>query len=438
MVLVLLFLVACSGTSTPAPSASAEQPAAAEAPTAPAKPVVIQVWNPEDDPSAIGLMTAASKDFEAKNPGVTVELTTIPWGDIYPKWMTAIEAGTTPDVSFASAAYARSLYSIGALLPVTDSIPQDFFADSAKSLVDVHTAEDGEIVGVPFVQNCVVLWYRKSALAEKGLGVPKTWEELRNTAAALTENNKYGMLLTASRSHITQQMFYSMILANGGEITDHATGSQNLFGSPENLETLKFYTELAQYTPPGSLGYERPDAESAMATGQIDMFIYGSWLAGALLNTAPEVFNAFAVAPVPTNNGNRGSNMGNMDMIAFKNSQNPELAKAFMLNMLDNKNYVPFVTSNPASYIPVTKACQESPEYNNNEMVIAIKDMIDVVKQELPYAWVYGAPNPKAGELEGLSTITHAITRVLLEGMTPEDALATTAQEVGDVLQIQG
>ena len=395
---------------------------------------VLRFWNPEDSPEAIAMLDSMIANFEASHPGVRVELTTIPWGDIYSKWMTAIESGTTPDVSLASAAYARSLYSVGALEPLTDVIPEDFFADSAKAFVDVHTAEDGEIVGMPYVQNCVVLWYRKSSFEKLGLEPPKTWDEMLKDAELLTGDGKYGMLVTASRSHITQQCFYSLIMANGGEITDHETGTQNLFNSPQNVETLEYYNKLAQFTPPGSLGYERPDAESAVATGLIDMFVYGSWLGGALLASAPDVYNDFAVAPVPGNNGARGSNMGNLDIVVFKNSPNTELAKEFVLFLMDNENYLPWVTSNPTSYMPVTKAAQESPDYYENENVVAAKDIIDVVMQELPYAWVYGAPNPNAGQLEGLSTITYAVTRTLLEGMDPAESMAVTAEEVGEVL----
>ena len=398
--------------------------------------IVLQVWNPEDSPTAIALMNAAIESFEANNPGVQVEFTTIPWGDIFPRWMTAIETDTTPDISFSSAAFALSLYELGALMPITGIVEDDFFADSAMSLVDIHTTPEGELIGMPFVHNCVVLWYRASALEERGLSVPETWDELLYAAEQLTGDGRYGMLVTASRSHITAQMFYSLMLSNGGTIVDRETGTQNLFGSQANLEALQFYYELSQFTPAGSLGYTRPDAESAMATGLIDMFIYGSWLGGALLETAPEVFAEFSVAPVPTNGGNRGSNMGNMNMVVFSGTEHPELAKAFLLHMLDNEYYIPFVASNPSSYIPVTRAAQESPDYYNHENVVAFGPLVEVVRQELPYSWVYGTPNPNAGVLEGLATITYTITRVLLEGMTPEEALEITAREVGQVLEI--
>ena len=396
--------------------------------------ITLHIWNPEDSPRAIEIMTAAIESFEANNPGVNVELTTIPWGDIFPRWMSAIETNTTPDISFASAAFALSLHELGALLPITDVIPDGFFADSASSIVDIHTTPEGELIGMPFVQNCVVLWYRRTALEAHGLSVPQTWDELLYAAEQLTGDGRFGILVTASRSHLTAQMFYTLMMSNGGSITDRATGMQNLFGSPQNVEALRFYSELARFTPPGSLGYSRPDAESAMATGLIDMFIYGSWLGDALLTNAPDVFAEFSVAPVPTNGGNRGSFMGNMNMVVFNQTEHPELAKAFLMHMMDNENYIPFVTSNPTSYLPVTRAAQESPDYYNNEVVLSKIGIIEVVRQELPYAWVFGTPNPNAGVLEGLGTITYAVTRVLLENMSPEDAIEITNREVGEVL----
>jgi multiple sugar transport system substrate-binding protein len=393
---------------------------------------VLNIWNPEESPECVQALRTAAAAFEAENPGVKVELTMMPWGDIYTKWMAGIETGTVPDVSVASCAFAQSLNSVGALETLDDIVSPDFFADSAKSFVEANKSS-GKLIAMPFVQNCSVLWYRTKALEEKGISVPKTWDELLSAAQKLTGNGQYGILVTASRSHLTQHCFYTLMLANGGDITDRATGTQNLFNSPANLETLKFYAELAKYSPPGSLGYERPDAESAMATGKINMFIYGSWLASSLMNNAPEVFREFSIAPVPQNKG-RGSFQGNLSVVAFKQSKNVALAKKFIAFFMQNKYYLPWIFADPAGNLPVTKAAQESVEYTNNSRIAGMKDKIDIVLRELPYAWTYGVPNPNAGELEGLSTITYATTRVLIEKMSPEDALRITAEEVGQIL----
>jgi ABC-type glycerol-3-phosphate transport system substrate-binding protein len=39
---------------------------------------------------------------------------------------------------------------------------------------------------------------------------------------------------------------------------------------------------LCKHSPPGASGYDRPQAQAAMTTGRIAMFVYGSWLGGPL------------------------------------------------------------------------------------------------------------------------------------------------------------
>jgi ABC-type glycerol-3-phosphate transport system substrate-binding protein len=81
-----------------------------------------------------------------------------------------------------------------------------------------------------------------------------------------------GILMTSSKSHVTQHTFYSLMLSNGADIVDRETGEKVIFDSPE---TLKFYKELAQYSPPGASGYDRPEAQAAMTTGKIAMLFTG-------------------------------------------------------------------------------------------------------------------------------------------------------------------
>src|SRR5262249_38376576 len=138
-------------------------------------------------------------------------------------------------------------------------------------------------------------------LKKAGLQVPQTWSELLAAAKTLTKDGVYGILMTSSKSYVTQHTFYSLMLSNGADIVDRTTGQKIIFDSPETVETLKFYKELAQYSPPGAGGYDRPEAQAAMTTGKIAMFIYGSWLGGPLNEAG--VLQQFGVAPVPHNKG---------------------------------------------------------------------------------------------------------------------------------------
>lgn len=51
----------------------------------------------------------------------------------------------------------------------------------------------------------------------------------------------------------------------------------------------------------------------------------------------------------------------------------------------------------------MTKSAQESAAYKDSPQLKAVREVVDAVFAELPNAWVYGMPNPHAGEIEGLT-----------------------------------
>jgi len=72
------------------------------------------------------------------------------------------------------------------------------------------------------------------------------------------------------------------------------------------------------------------------------MFIYGSWLSGALTEAGPDVLAQFGVAPVPHNKG-KGSFMGNLTLVAFKAAKHKTEAKMFLEYLMKNENYVRYL-----------------------------------------------------------------------------------------------
>src|SRR6478672_10074060 len=58
------------------------------------------------------------KEFEAANPGVTVEVTPIPWDAAHNKYQTAIAGGQTPDIGQLGTTWMGEFGAAGALAPV--------------------------------------------------------------------------------------------------------------------------------------------------------------------------------------------------------------------------------------------------------------------------------------------------------------------------------
>jgi hypothetical protein len=52
----------------------------------------------------------------------------------------------------------------------------------------------------------------------------------------------------------------------------------------------------------------------------------------------------------------------------------------------------------------------------------------------LPNAWVYGIPNPHAGEIEGLNVLSDTVARVVLENVSPETAAKDGAARIKQII----
>lgn len=399
--------------------------------------VTIDFWNPDTGEGAVRALQQTINGFQREHPGVKVNLVNIPWSDIFAKWQTGIQSGDVPDVSISSAAFGASFNARGALEPLDEVVTamggEGAFAPTAKSFVEM-AKHNGSFFAIPYVQNSVVLWYKKDLLQQAGLSVPKTWEELLTAAKTLTKGGTYGILMTSSKSYVTQHTFYSLMLSNGADIVDRETGQKVIFDSPETVETLKFYKQLSQYSPPGASGYDRPEAQAAMTTGKIAMFIYGSWLGGPLSEAGPDVVASFGAAPVPRNKG-KGAFMGNTTLVVFKAAKHKAEAKAFVRYLMKDENYLRYVLTDPSAFGPVTKAVLESAAYNDSAQVKALKGVVlDAAFAELPNAWVYGLPNPHAGEIEGLNVLGDVVGRVVLENVPPETAARDGAAAMKQII----
>ena len=399
--------------------------------------VTLSIWNPEDTPGATAALAADAKAFEAQNPGVSVNVTTIPWSNIFTKWEAAIQSHTTPDLSLGSVTYATSFNAQGVLEPMDDVVQaiggNSAWAPQAKALVQMNQDSQGHYFATPWVMNSVVLWYNKKMFAAAHLTPPTTWPELEQDAKALTKNGQYGILTPASSDDVTDQTLYSLILANGGDVVDRSDPSEITFDQPRSVQAIAFYKALSQYSPPGSAGYDRPQAQAAMTTGKLAMFVYGSWMDGPLQQA--HVFNDFGVTQVPGNNGGGGSFMGNMDLFMFKGSQHPALARKFAEFMYKTPDYLKWAVSDPGSYLPVTKTAADSSEYLGNPLVQSEKSLVSTAYAGLPKAWVYGMPSVHAGQFEGLNLIAQAAADVIVNNQNAAQAATSVTTQMEQLVK---
>ena len=111
--------------------------------------------------------------FMAGNPGVTVNVTPVDWGQAVAKLQTAIAGKQTPDVSQMGTDMMGQFAATGALEPVPANIEPGTFFESAWNTNIV----DGTVYGVPWYVETRLLYYRTDVAEKAGITAPPaTWD----------------------------------------------------------------------------------------------------------------------------------------------------------------------------------------------------------------------------------------------------------------------
>lgn len=147
---------------------------------------------------------------------------------------------------------------------------------------------NGATYALPETQTFPMLFYRKDILAELGLEVPKTWDDLKIAMSVLSQNQmEFGMLPS-------EQIFATLLFQNGGRYyNDDATRSG--LDEVEAINAFKIYTEF--YTD-YKLDRET-QAEERFRTGETPLIISDYTTYNNFQVSAPDLRGMWGFAPIP-------------------------------------------------------------------------------------------------------------------------------------------
>ncbi|MDR1598381.1 MAG: extracellular solute-binding protein [Oscillospiraceae bacterium] len=147
---------------------------------------------------------------------------------------------------------------------------------------------DGSVYALPETQVFPMLFYRKDILAEMGLSVPRTWDEVSVALAALARSQmEIGM--------VPGENIWSMLLyQNGGEYYNEEA-TRSALDSEEAARAFRQYTEL--YT---DYRLDRvTSVEERFRTGECPMIVADYSLYNNLQVSAPDLRGLWGMAPAP-------------------------------------------------------------------------------------------------------------------------------------------
>lgn len=173
------------------------------------------------------------------------------------------------------------------------------WADFQSSARDAVTL-DGVVYGVPVMTERHIVYYRSDLLAEAGIPVPTTLDELEAAAAALhdPDNGFYGIAMRGAKVPLVTQ-FSSFLYSFGGEFQD-AEGNATI-DTPEFQEAAEFYGGLLKnYGPAGVTNMGWVEASAIFAQGNAAFYLDADSQAYTFLDEANSaVVDTVAYASFP-------------------------------------------------------------------------------------------------------------------------------------------
>lgn len=380
------------------------------------------------------LIQERAKQFGVEN-NVNVNIELIAYEDFYPKWSAAIESSTTPDVSFFGYQEVGQFYAKNVLEDVSNLVKtvEGSNGEIQESMKKAVTFQ-GKQYAIPFWTETQVLYYRKDMLKKAGFeNPPKTWDEFRSMAKALTDPSKgvYGAGLGYGKGNSDAEFLTRGIIWSFGGSVDTKDGKTVIANSPETVQATKFIRDLFltdKSTPPSSVGWDDSGNNKSYLSGQSAMIFNVGSLLGTIKKDNPELYENTGIAPYPA--GPKGTFIPGIsnNLGIFKDSKNKDLAKKFVAYMVAADWYKTWIEKGAPLTGPIYSKLASEPVWQDPKN----KAFVESVKG-FSFLGYPGEYNPKAGEVFNLRLVNDVFQKLLLEpSYTPEAAVKDLQTKIED------
>ncbi|ELZ8933380.1 ABC transporter substrate-binding protein [Cronobacter dublinensis] len=399
--------------------------------------VAIEFMHSSVEQERQAVITQLIARFEKANPDITVKQVPVEEDAYNTKVTTLARSGALPEVIEISHDYAKvmdkeQLLDRDAIKAAVAQVGEQQFFDGVLRIV---RTEDGTAwTGVPISAWLGGVWYRKSRLAQAGLGAPQDWQSLLNAATLLNKpsGKKYGIALPTAESVMTEQAFSQFALSNGANAFD-ARGNITL-NTPEMREALEYYRELAALSMPGSS--DVMEIKDAFMNGTAPMAIYSTYILPAVFKEGDPQDLGFVV---PTKKSAAAYGMlTSLTITAGQREEETAAAKKFVVFMEQAENAADWVLMSPGAALPVNKAVVDTPVYQQNPVIKAFGGLTRELIAQYPNVQVFGSVGDKnftrMGDVTGSGVINEMVNSVTVGGKSPEAALTLGQKRLDELV----
>ncbi|MDF2723673.1 MAG: extracellular solute-binding protein family 1 [Paenibacillus sp.] len=281
-----------------------------------AEKVKLSFWhNYTGDDQRAKTMRALLEEYQKAHPNVQLDVQAIPPDGYRTRLKTVAAANEMPDLFVMWPGVMTKEFQAGDLLqPINallDSKP-DWKSNFLPGSFDDFTINNNIYAAPAALSPTSLLFYNKKMMADNGLQVPKTWDDLLNAVKTLKAKNITPIALGNKAAWLAQ----SSILSS---LADRVTGTEWFlkaanqngakFTDPEFIKSLQYLQDLgkAGAFQEGFNSIDNTQMEQYFAQGKSAMMIDGGWaLTNLAANASAESMAQMGVAVLPSIPGGKG------------------------------------------------------------------------------------------------------------------------------------
>lgn len=367
--------------------------------------------------------------FEAENPGIKVKNETLPANTDQQHQFYAINfAADSRDFDVLSmdviwiAEFARA----GWLSDLSHMLPDDQRADFFAGPIAAVTYQD-RVFAVPWYIDAGLMYYRQDLLDKYGFPPPSTWNELVETARAITaqEENLYGFIWQGKQYEGLVCNALEYLWSHGGDVL---VDGRVVINSPENLAALQFMRDLIA----------RHKVSPEQVTTLIEeptRHIFGNGNALFLRNW-PYAWNIFqadrsavrgkvGVCKLPAEEGHESaSTLGGWQLGINTNSRYPAAAEKFIEYMTSPRIQKQLALE--VGYKPTRLALYDDPELLEKQPFFVL--LYDI--------FTHARPRPVSPQYMSITQVLQPEISAVITGIkTPAQALATAQEQLTRIIK---
>ena len=363
-------------------------------------------------------------NFEKANPNITVKHTSFPYADYRKKVSIAISSGDGPDLVQLYYGWLNDYRDGGLIQPLPkDTFPHDEIESNFFKMVSSMKV-DGDYWGLPTAVRSLALFYNNDLFSEAGLsGPPETLDQMVEYAKKLTKTDSAGNYIQVGFAVDTDGQdhhFWREVLIRhfGGQPYSN-DGQKVTYNTDAGAEALKYLTDFEKTHKTGSNGFMNR-GQDAFAAGKAGMVLDGSFRISKFNKT--DGLN-FSISELPGHNGTRynfSSFWANALSTKAKGEKKEAAAK-----------FLKYLTSEEAMQVWLDTV-GELPAKPSVALVDANKGH----PQYGPFirGLDYATATTFISEKPQRQSVIDSYDMVVLQGMSPEDALAKVAKKEQELL----